>query len=184
MNSTETTRSRLLRAAMTRFASQGFDRTSVRDICDLARSNLGAVSYHFGGKGQLRRAVVRQAVETLAARYRRELDPHTHRAVALGRTADHHPDEVRVVFRELAGGGTLLAEALAPLARDLLGWARDLPDPGSLGAPSRSARTDTLHGVACALLASAWPFLTRHFAVSAEDRDRVLQSVWEGPPQT
>ena len=40
---------------------------AIRDICDLAGANPGAVSYHFGGKRQLYRTVLRQAAEGLAA---------------------------------------------------------------------------------------------------------------------
>jgi len=41
---------RILLAAKTLFASQGFDGTSVRQICDEAGANVALVSYHFGGK--------------------------------------------------------------------------------------------------------------------------------------
>jgi AcrR family transcriptional regulator len=43
-------RARILVAARRLFAQQGFDATTVRQICREARSNLALVSYHFGGK--------------------------------------------------------------------------------------------------------------------------------------
>jgi len=41
---------RILRAAKKLFAENGFDGTSVRQICEEAGANVSLVSYHFGGK--------------------------------------------------------------------------------------------------------------------------------------
>ncbi|MFC4768110.1 TetR family transcriptional regulator [Effusibacillus consociatus] len=41
---------RILLAAKKLFAKQGFDGTSVRQICEEAGANVALVSYHFGGK--------------------------------------------------------------------------------------------------------------------------------------
>ncbi|GGE01828.1 TetR family transcriptional regulator [Paenibacillus nasutitermitis] len=41
---------RLLQAAKKLFAKQGYDGTSVRQICDEAGANVALVSYYFGGK--------------------------------------------------------------------------------------------------------------------------------------
>ncbi len=60
------TRERLLQAATRLFADTGYRGASVRDICNLAGANPGAVSYHFGGKRQLYRSVLRQAAAWLA----------------------------------------------------------------------------------------------------------------------
>ena len=61
-----TTRERLLQAATRLFADNGYRGASVRDICNLAGANPGAISYHFGGKRQLYRAVLRRAAAGLA----------------------------------------------------------------------------------------------------------------------
>jgi AcrR family transcriptional regulator len=53
------TRERLLCAAEGLFAAKGFAATSVRDITAHAGSNLGAITYHFGGKLGLYREVLR-----------------------------------------------------------------------------------------------------------------------------
>ena len=60
------TRERLIQASNRLFADNGYRGASVRDICNLAGANPGAVSYHFGGKRQLYRAVLRRAAESLA----------------------------------------------------------------------------------------------------------------------
>ncbi|PQP83754.1 TetR/AcrR family transcriptional regulator [Paenibacillus sp. PCH8] len=43
-------KTRILLAAKKLFARQGYDGTSVRQICDEAGANVSLVSYHFGGK--------------------------------------------------------------------------------------------------------------------------------------
>jgi AcrR family transcriptional regulator len=61
----EETRQRLLDAAITLFAAEGFARVTVRDICRAADTNVAAVSYHFGDKFGLYMAVVRAAVDAM-----------------------------------------------------------------------------------------------------------------------
>ncbi|WP_438349416.1 TetR/AcrR family transcriptional regulator [Paenibacillus sp. FA6] len=41
---------RILLAAKQLFAEQGFDGTTVRQICEKANANISLISYHFGGK--------------------------------------------------------------------------------------------------------------------------------------
>ena len=48
--SKEQTRARLLDAAETLFAENGFDGTSLRSITSAAGANLAAVNYHFQSK--------------------------------------------------------------------------------------------------------------------------------------
>jgi AcrR family transcriptional regulator len=50
-------RQRLLAAGLTLFAEHGFEKTSVRALVQAAQVNLGAVSYYFGDKEGLYRAV-------------------------------------------------------------------------------------------------------------------------------
>ena len=59
------TRDRLLSAAARLFASRGFKRVTVRDICRNARANVAAVNYHFGDKLGLYREVLQTAVNTM-----------------------------------------------------------------------------------------------------------------------
>ncbi|SDE41378.1 transcriptional regulator, TetR family [Paenibacillus sp. UNCCL117] len=51
---------RILLAAKKLFARQGFDGTSIRQICEEAGANVALVSYHFGGKENLLRALFEQ----------------------------------------------------------------------------------------------------------------------------
>ncbi len=50
-------RNRLLDASMRLFAEQGFAKTSTRDIAEAAQVNISAISYYFGDKAGLYRAV-------------------------------------------------------------------------------------------------------------------------------
>jgi AcrR family transcriptional regulator len=53
----EQSRERLLQAALALFARKGYARTSTREIAEAAGANLAAISYYFGDKAGLYRAV-------------------------------------------------------------------------------------------------------------------------------
>lgn len=55
------TKERLLEAAVHEFAENGFEKATLRDICDSAQVNLNAVKYHFGDKMGLYIAAVSHA---------------------------------------------------------------------------------------------------------------------------
>src|SRR5260370_24841642 len=65
MNERDATRDRLLVAARTLFARRGFAGAWVRAITERARANLGAVTYHFGSKQAIYRAVLDQLFRSL-----------------------------------------------------------------------------------------------------------------------
>ena len=53
----EQSRERLLRAGLALFAQHGFAKTSTREIAESAQTNVAAISYYFGDKAGLYRAV-------------------------------------------------------------------------------------------------------------------------------
>jgi AcrR family transcriptional regulator len=53
----EQSRARLLRVGLALFAQQGFAKTSTREIAEAAHTNIAAISYYFGDKAGLYRAV-------------------------------------------------------------------------------------------------------------------------------
>ena len=59
------TRERLVQVAAELFATRGFERVTVREICTAARANVAAVNYHFGDKAGLYRAVVQVAIQVM-----------------------------------------------------------------------------------------------------------------------
>ena len=57
----QTTRSRLLEAAMALFAERGFEKTTMAAISEASDANIAAVNYHFGDKQSLYREALRAA---------------------------------------------------------------------------------------------------------------------------
>jgi len=66
VKATEITRHALLHNAADVFAEKGFDRASVREITGRAGANQAAINYHFGGKDQLYREVLKLALAALS----------------------------------------------------------------------------------------------------------------------
>jgi AcrR family transcriptional regulator len=190
------TRERLLEAASALFAEHGFRGAAVRDICDLARANPGAVSYHFGGKRQLYRSVLRQAVERLAA------PPPPSPAPAdaalpvrlqafvrlLGQRCVRDPLAVRLLVRDLADGGTVAVEALAPVFRGVVEWLRE-----ALGQDDTPQATATARELVVAVgsplvcMTVAWPLLERGLGLEPGHREallgRLLERSFGFPPE-
>ena len=57
----EESRERLLQAGLRLFAHQGFNKTSTRELAEAANVNVAAISYYFGDKLGLYRAVFFEA---------------------------------------------------------------------------------------------------------------------------
>ena len=62
------TRKSLLNAAAALFAARGFDGVSVAEVARLAGANKALINYHFGGKLQLYRTIVREMFAELLSR--------------------------------------------------------------------------------------------------------------------
>ena len=69
---TETKRTRLLRTAITVFAKNGFDKTTVDDIASAAGIAKGTVYYHFKSKEDVFLAIVAEGVEKFRATVEKE----------------------------------------------------------------------------------------------------------------
>jgi TetR/AcrR family transcriptional regulator len=68
MNQTATTDERVLEVAIQLFARQGYNGTSIRQITREAGANLGAVTYHFGGKRELYGRALERCIGPIAER--------------------------------------------------------------------------------------------------------------------
>jgi AcrR family transcriptional regulator len=66
----ETTDERVLEVAIRLFARQGYNGTSIREITREAGANLGAVTYHFGGKRELYGRALERCIGPIAERVR------------------------------------------------------------------------------------------------------------------
>ena len=69
--SPERTRARILDAALDLFSERGLTGTTVRDIAGRANVNVAAISYYFGGKDELYKAVAQMVIGGIEARVRR-----------------------------------------------------------------------------------------------------------------
>ncbi len=177
------TRERLLQAATRLFADNGYRGASVRDICNLAGANPGAVSYHFGGKRQLYRAVLRRAAASLA-----EMGPHasddgsdrepTGIADALRRVLRRVQSDdgaTRLMLRDLADGGAVAVESLAPPLRSAFERLATVLGYGDNPRASGEARLLFL-GLAAPLflLTTAWPVVARALELELDQREALL----------
>ena len=73
--SPDATRERILEAALDLFGERGLTGTTVRDIAQRAKVNVAAISYHFGGKDELYRAVATTVIGSIEARVRDRVAP-------------------------------------------------------------------------------------------------------------
>ncbi len=69
------TRERILEGALDLFGERGLTGTTVRDIAARAKVNVAAISYHFGGKEELYRAVAETVLGSIAGRVRSRIGP-------------------------------------------------------------------------------------------------------------
>ena len=179
------TRSRLLETATTLFAEHGFRGASVRRICDVARANPGAVSYHFGGKKQLYRTVLRRAASALSdLTVPGETTDETGPPLRIGDVVDRIVDrmsrrstEIRLLVRDLADGGDVAVEALEPNLRSALENLRLIL--GEDAAPRGSATGRELFLDLAAplfLLTAAWPVLRRALDLNPEQQRPMLDA--------
>jgi AcrR family transcriptional regulator len=89
------TRERLLEAAERLFFKKGYEGVSVRDLTDMAGTNIASINYHFKGKDNLYREVFRQRLSRMAERKLAELSRVTH---------EKDPPDLREVFRSCVSG--------------------------------------------------------------------------------
>jgi AcrR family transcriptional regulator len=140
----ESTRDRLIRHARVRFADQGFDGASVREITAAAGANLGAITYHFGSKAGLYAAVLEESFGPVIAALSR---PAPARGVDSPATPlDRVEAIMRVAFSRLAARPEmpLLALQHAVRQQSLPGPAQTLIDAvhGALSMAIREGQRD------------------------------------------
>jgi len=122
---------RLLSAARPLFSQKGFDRTSVREIARAAGANAAAVSYYFGGKEGLYRAVL-EAIWTELERHfgkfmSRDRSPMERiEGFVRGLFAFHaaNPSLIRFINRELADPTPCFETVIVPHVERVAGLLR------------------------------------------------------------
>lgn len=178
------TRERLIEAASQLFARHGFRGAPVRDICNQARTNPGAVSYHFGGKRQLYRTVLRRAAENLAAAAREGATAGDGDSDVLDtvrqvfRRVQEDPVAARLLLRDLADGGTIAVEVLEPSLRNAVeALSRSVGAADMLGTPYPVRMRFLGLAAPLFLLSAAWPVVARALDLKDSDRTGLLDQM-------
>lgn len=141
----EETRAALLAAGRRLFARRGFDGASVRDITREAKTNLGAVTYHFGSKRALYVAVLVEGLTPMVDRVGRAAAGAGTPVERLERVVEGffehvgaNPDLPRLMLQEVTAGRKPPREVVEIVRRNLAyvagilgdGWADGSLRPG------------------------------------------------------
>ena len=125
------TRRALLDQARGLFAREGYDAASVRAITQAADANLGAITYHFGGKHGLYLEVLREVMEPLRTRIVEVIEgpgSHLDRATEVVRRFFEHflefPEMPPLILQRIATGSPPPSPVLNTMRRSLGGLAR------------------------------------------------------------
>lgn len=108
----DTTRERLIAAALYLFAEKGFAAASTRDISQRAGVNLAAIRYHFGDKGGLYRAVY---LEPLA-----DLPPFPHLDELVPLSLENALDRIYRYFLEPLKRGDVFRQVMKLHYREMI----------------------------------------------------------------
>ena len=177
------TKDRLLEAATRLFADHGYRGASVRHICDLANANPGAVSYHFGGKRQLYRVVLRRAASRMTDLQPTDADTGDD-VIPLKipdiidrilERIDEDDSGTRLLLRDLSDGGGVAVEALDPILRSALeGLKLAIGEEGATPGSSTGRALILDLAAPLFLLTAAWPVLQRALDLDPGQRRSIL----------
>jgi len=149
---------KLLTAARALFSEKGFDRTSVREIAGAAGANAASVSYYFGGKEGLYRAVLEEIWGELERHFGKSMPenrPPMERIEGFvrGLFAFHaaNPSLIRFINRELADPTPCFETVIVPHVERIAGILKSSISESVAGGDLREG-TDP--AVAALLLAS------------------------------
>ena len=149
----EQSRERLLRAGLALFSQHGFSKTSTREIAETAQTNIAAISYYFGDKAGLYRAVF--------------LEPSAAPAAAPAAVPSRHAVPALTLAQALRG---LYAGFLEPLKQGDMArqrmklHAREMIEPTGLWQEEINNGIRPMHNALVAVLC-------RHFGVRRADDD-------------
>ncbi len=140
---TETSRQRLIVAAIDLFGRRGLEATSTREIARAARVNIAGIAYHFGGKNQLYLACAEHIATTLKAGFATQM-----KSPAPGLTAQ---EQLRLTIAGVAKL-MLVTPSIAPFARFVL---REHMEPGPALDTLYTGVMEPMHTRLCDLWAEA-----------------------------
>jgi len=183
MNEPLPTRDKLIETGRKLFSRNGFSGTTIRDVTAEAGANLGAITYHFGSKEGLYRAVIESFIDPMRERFDAAvntpgtvLDRIEAGVRALAEQFQENPDNAPLVMHELARGG--------PLPEPVQAWvAHALGTFGRLVAEGQAEGTVAAgNPVLTAASLIAQPFF---FAVTRRPRERTpgIREAFPGPAE-
>ncbi len=121
----KSTKEKMLKAAVQLFQTQGYDRTSVRDIAAAANVNVALISYYFGGKKGLYEKLITEFLEgylqVMSAVMRTSYASEKERllslikALLIYQTSNH--DVARMAHREMTLDSTVVRELMTIYSR-------------------------------------------------------------------
>lgn len=154
VNSDLDTSAAIAQGALHRFAAQGYEATSLREIATDAGVDISLISYRFGGKHGLWRAIVSQAADHLGASLRQalaEAGRHDARARLLHSARAFlayllaRPEVPRLLLRDITTDTErsewLLDVLSAPLHRRFIALAEAASEEGAVPAEHLQFRT-------------------------------------------
>jgi TetR/AcrR family transcriptional regulator, regulator of cefoperazone and chloramphenicol sensitivity len=141
------TRLKLLSAAIDLFGRQGFYGTSIRQIARLAKANIAAIAYHFGGKEELYRACLEDIVRSVRQGLGEEL-----KAPA---AAPPNPEEAREALKAVLSRMTAFMLATPQAASFVRVIVREQMDPTPSFDLLYRDSMEPLHRRLCCLWAAA-----------------------------
>ena len=165
------TREHIKEVARGMFARQGYDGVSVREIITKAKVNLGAITYHFGGKEDLYRELIEeQALRLVSAFQEIEASPERPSMKLesvircyLNLTL-HHPELARMIIREMGNGDKRFMEIISPYVTTNVGVLRQIVTEGMEQNEFRKMNPNlaviSILGT-CAMLISMQPMVLR-----------------------
>ena len=177
------TRERLLEAAGEAFGAHGFQKATIRSICQKAGANVASINYHFGDKEHLYSEVLRFSFARTHRRFPFEDDPTASvndrlslfvevflkRLFSIG-----HSWHGQIMAREFADPTRVLGEVVNTFMIPLL---ERLDAIIATGCPDLSAEERRLHAFSligqCVFFRHARPILDRLFGPEAYGDDHI-----------
>jgi len=148
----EKTRRALLDAGLEVFAAEGFDGATVEKIARRAKVNKAMISYHFGGKQGLYKAILRANFVVAVERVQALRESKEGAAVILKRFIEEfggmvasRPTLPTMMLREVLSGGAHLDEELMPAFLSVFATVREIISRGIREGEFRSVNPLMTH---------------------------------------
>ncbi len=131
------TKEHIMNVSLDLFAKNGYEGVSIRDIVREANVNLGAITYHFGGKEELYREMVLSAIKTVRGKIEKiETMEYTSIEklekfirIFMGFILEH-PKHARLFLMEMGSGDQRFLEIMEPYGRANFGTIRTILSEG------------------------------------------------------